>query len=401
MLRSLPLVLGSGIALAACGSEPKGEHTGPLMRPGQDCLSCHSEGAGRGAPIWSAGGTVYAKADTKADAGVQGVDVLLSAPDGSLLEKLVTNEVGNFYTATPLPAGFGVALEYQGQRIAMPCPPPAGLCNACHNNPPIGAAPGRIYVPQGADPTRPTFECAHFSPSMPQASDTGGAGGTASTPSGAAGSSSGGGAVSGGGGASGGAGSGGDGTLPQPNDTCSGEASYDITVDVTWNDPKVDARHYTTLIGAVHSKALSLWQPGGLATPGIQAMAESGSTGALAAEVEAAITAGSALSVVQFGGGNSPGTSLGQATVSPQFPRVSLGSMMAPTPDLFIGLSSLNLCENGAWTPSQQVSAFVYDAGTKNGNAFTYGDGPTEPHAPIGSAPQFIAPVGTITLQRR
>lgn len=159
MSRLLPFASGCALALAGCGAEPEGEQTGPLMRPGQDCLSCHSEGAGRGAPIWSAGGTVYAKADAQADEGVQGVDVLLSAPDGSLIEKLVTNKVGNFYTRTLLPPGFKVGLEYQGQRIAMPCPPPAGLCNFCHSDPPRGAAPGRMYVPQGADPARPPVHC--------------------------------------------------------------------------------------------------------------------------------------------------------------------------------------------------------------------------------------------------
>lgn len=102
---------------------------------------------------------MYARADARADEGVSGVMVELSGADGDVLERLVTNEVGNFYTATPLPAGFRVALEYQGARIEMPCPPPAGLCNACHADPPIGQAPGRIYVPQGADPQRPEFEC--------------------------------------------------------------------------------------------------------------------------------------------------------------------------------------------------------------------------------------------------
>jgi hypothetical protein len=90
------------------------------------------------------------------------VTVELSDAEGQLIERLLTNEVGNFYTATPLPSGFRVALEHQGQRIEMPCPPPAGLCNACHADPPIGQAPGRIYVPQGADPARPAFDCSQF-----------------------------------------------------------------------------------------------------------------------------------------------------------------------------------------------------------------------------------------------
>lgn len=163
MPRFFALTSCFGLFLAACGSpQDHGEVTGPLMRPGQDCLSCHSEGAGRGAPTWTAAGTVYALADADAESGVPRVDVLLKNADNTLIEKLTTNAVGNFYTATPLPAGFRVGLEYQGESIDMPCAPPAGLCNACHNVPPIGAAPGRIYVPQGRDPGRPPFDCSGF-----------------------------------------------------------------------------------------------------------------------------------------------------------------------------------------------------------------------------------------------
>ena len=163
MLRFLALTCCLGWLLAACSSaETAGEMTGPLMRPGQDCLSCHSEGAGRGAPIWSAAGTVYADAEARAEAGLPQVDVLLTTAEGTLIEKLVTNAAGNFYTKTPLPAGFRVGLQYQGERIDMPCAPPAGLCNACHKLPPIGAAPGRIYVPQGRDLNRAPFDCSSF-----------------------------------------------------------------------------------------------------------------------------------------------------------------------------------------------------------------------------------------------
>lgn len=163
MICRTSFIVGALSSLCACGSgEPAGEYTGPLMRPGEDCLSCHSEGAGRRAPTWSAGGTVYDRADAAANDGVEGVDVVLSRPDGGMIETLRTNAAGNFYTATPLPQGFRVALEYAGERIDMPCPPPAGLCNACHSDPPIGQAPGRIYVPQGADPTRPQFDCGNF-----------------------------------------------------------------------------------------------------------------------------------------------------------------------------------------------------------------------------------------------
>jgi len=42
----------------------------------------------------------------------------------------------------------------------------------------------------------------------------------------------------------------------------------------------------------------------------------------------------------------------------------------------------------------------VYDAGTKDGDDFAYGSGPTTPPASIALAKQFSAPQGTITLQK-
>ncbi len=181
---------------------------------------------------------------------------------------------------------------------------------------------------------------------------------------------------------------------------CTGEASYSITVNITWADQAVAGKHFTTLIGAVHAAALDVWHPGGLATPGVKQMAESGGTQTLSAEVQAAIDQGTALSIVKFSGGNPPASSMGQILVNAEFPLVSLGSMMAPTPDNFVGLSSLSLCENGQFIGTKTIDAVVYDAGTKDGDDFTYGSGPTTPPASIALAKRFSAAQGTITLQK-
>jgi len=184
------------------------------------------------------------------------------------------------------------------------------------------------------------------------------------------------------------------------NAPCTGEATYSVAVNVTWADEAVSGRHYTTLIGAVHAAAMDVWHLGGMATSGVQQMAESGGTQMLSAEVQAAIDQGKALSLVKFSGGSPPATSMGQFTVNSDFSLISLGSMMAPTPDLFIGLSSVNLCEGGTFIAAKTMEAVVYDAGTKDGDDFTYGDGPTSPHVPIGLGKQFSAPQGSITLQK-
>jgi hypothetical protein len=143
------------VGLAACGAEQGSSTTGaqrvelepgPRMRAGDNCLRCHSALSGTGAPVWTAAGTVYPSADARRTTGVEGATVVLTDPAGKVV-RLITNEVGNFWTDEPLATDFRVRLEYEGRVADMPIPPPAGSCNACHSVPPVGEALGRIRVP--------------------------------------------------------------------------------------------------------------------------------------------------------------------------------------------------------------------------------------------------------------
>lgn len=140
--------------IAACGGaeDPATamlptEAPGPTMRPGDNCLRCHSPGTKQGAPPWTAGGTIFRRRDAERNDGVGGVRVTITGAAGERVE-LTTNDVGNFYTREPLTKPYRVAIEYEGRRKEMPVDAPAGSCNACHSWPdPSGGAPGRIYVP--------------------------------------------------------------------------------------------------------------------------------------------------------------------------------------------------------------------------------------------------------------
>lgn len=130
-----------------CG--PVEETPGPLMRPGQNCLSCHQQGFGDDdAPIFSAAGTVFDSADADRCDGVAGVKVYLTAASGEEIE-LVTNAAGNFWTREALmPEGPGPRIEFGGRTLQMQRHLPSiPACNACHDNPPVGGAPGKIFVP--------------------------------------------------------------------------------------------------------------------------------------------------------------------------------------------------------------------------------------------------------------
>ena len=77
-----------------------------------------------------------------------------------------------------------------------------------------------------------------------------------------------------------------------------------------------------------------------------------GQTRTLKGEIESHISGGKALQLILPAG---PGlgaegelTNI-QVKVSSNFSRVSLISMLAPSPDWFVGIDSHDLCDNGQW----------------------------------------------------
>jgi hypothetical protein len=176
-LRSALTVLApalSVLAMVACSADSDGDagdtefgfETGALMRPGEDCDFCHRAGSQyETAPHWSLAGTVYPRADSAAGDGVAGVEVIVMDEAGQEVLRLTTNTAGNFFTGVQLPDPYQVALEYQGERIEMPCPPPSGGCAKCHRRPPNGFAPGRLFVPQGREAGAQPFDCESWKPS--------------------------------------------------------------------------------------------------------------------------------------------------------------------------------------------------------------------------------------------
>lgn len=169
--RYIVVACGMLLTLGACGQaaeEDYGFETGPLMLPGEDCTRCHRTGSSYDkAPVWTVAGTVYPSADSGASNGVPSVNIIVSDATGVMLETLRTNAAGNFYTSRSFPEGYRVELEYQGEHIAMPCPPPSGGCAKCHSDPPIGFAPGRIFVPQGRQSDLLPFDCDSWMPAAP------------------------------------------------------------------------------------------------------------------------------------------------------------------------------------------------------------------------------------------
>lgn len=64
-------------------------------------------------------------------------------------------------------------------------------------------------------------------------------------------------------------------------------------------------------------------------------------------------------------------------------PLVTLVSMIAPSPDWFVGVAGLSLVEGGDWRDEVVVELFAYDAGTDSGPTYTSSNQVTQPQAPI------------------
>jgi len=187
-------------------------------------------------------------------------------------------------------------------------------------------------------------------------------------------------------------------------------AEYTVVFDATWSvathptDFPAGA-HFSSLVGATHRDGVTFWAPGGIATDGMEEMAELGGTATLTDEVDVAIAVGDADQVLSGGFVfPSPGSTGTSFTASRDFSRVTLVTMIAPSPDWFVGVSGLELHENGDWVAEKVVPLLPWDAGTDAGTTFTSPNDDVTPHAPIAAITGYPfaggVPLGTFTFTR-
>jgi hypothetical protein len=190
-------------------------------------------------------------------------------------------------------------------------------------------------------------------------------------------------------------------------------ARYRVTFDARWNRSThpVDfpaSAHFSPLVGANHDASLTLWREGGPASQGIREMAEMGRTIQIERDVAAAVSAGSAeRSQVGPAVNAVPATVAIEITVSQRFPLYTLVTMVAPSPDWFVGVAGVPLFDNGEWVPERTYQLDAWDAGTDSGQSFSSADVVTSPQgvitrivtAPLAPNGQ-TTPLGSFTFTR-
>lgn len=167
-----------------------------------------------------------------------------------------------------------------------------------------------------------------------------------------------------------------------------GVVQYEVQFEAMWSAQTHPVNfpgnpHFSPLGIVTHSNQASFWQLGGLATPGIKLMAETGSLATFDTEASAAITMGTADGYFTGAATVSPGFVTAYFFMSSSHPQVTVVSMVAPSPDWFIGVAGLELFANGVWQEQLTVELHAYDSGTDSGVSYTSANAATQPPEPI------------------
>ncbi len=161
-------------------------------------------------------------------------------------------------------------------------------------------------------------------------------------------------------------------------------ARYRVTFSGQWSGSShpgsfPNNAHFSPLVGLTHDAQGQIWQPGELASAGIERMAETGGTGTLNSEIDSLIVQGLAESRLNDAGANAEGTVVFEFEISESHPQVSLVTMIAPSPDWFVGIHGVDLREDGIWSAERVIELLPYDSGTDSGTAFTSANQDTSP----------------------
>ncbi|XP_012519113.1 PREDICTED: spondin-2 [Propithecus coquereli] len=158
-------------------------------------------------------------------------------------------------------------------------------------------------------------------------------------------------------------------------------AKYSITFTGKWSQTAFPKQYplfrppaqWSSLLGAAHSSDYSMWRKNEYVSNGLRDFAERGEAWALMREIEAA---GEKLQSVH-GVFSAPAVPSGTGQTSTELEVHSRHSLVSfvvrivPSPDWFVGIDSLDLCEGGRWKEQVAMDLYPHDAGTDSGFTFS------------------------------
>ncbi|EEC16558.1 F-spondin, putative [Ixodes scapularis] len=166
---------------------------------------------------------------------------------------------------------------------------------------------------------------------------------------------------------------------PEVLDECCAcdEAKYEMTFEGLWSrytHPKGFPdnewlTHFSDIIGASHAADFKMWEYEGFASEGVKSVAEHGATKKLESELKA--ESGKIRTIIKARGlwyPNVNGKTFAVFRLDKKHHVMSVLSMLGPSPDWIVGVSSLELClKNCSWITEKTMNLYPWDAGTSEG----------------------------------
>lgn len=163
--------------------------------------------------------------------------------------------------------------------------------------------------------------------------------------------------------------------------------------------------HWSPPALVAHNEAYNLWTPNELASPGVENVAETGSTSKLEKEIQKAQKKKKAGDLVVGNGQfnrNDPPQTFESITLTPYFPLFSAITMAAPSPDWFTGFYDVAPVDDGetgvVWYKMFEIATFPWDGGTEQGSTYSINNAPEDPHVPIQQLTADTVPDNGILL---
>lgn len=185
-------------------------------------------------------------------------------------------------------------------------------------------------------------------------------------------------------------------------------ARYRLTFEGAWTLAATPGgvhrnAHFSPLIGAAHNDQVRFWEPGGRASRQMERVAERGIQRDLRALMD---RSPNVLEVLERRLPRDPTVSASiEFKADRGHPLVTLATMIAPSPDWFVGVSAQSLLDDsGRWVDDLEIDLFPYDAGTEEGTEFSLDNAATVPQDTIASirgVGKFTdAPMARLTFER-
>ncbi|XP_059055478.1 spondin-2-like [Achroia grisella] len=185
---------------------------------------------------------------------------------------------------------------------------------------------------------------------------------------------------------------------PMENENCQAceEARYQVTFEGLWTfntHPQMfpetrGLARFSDLVGASHNSYFILYKNNADASAGLKMLAEQGNTTQFEIDIQEEL----GTNVRTIIKATSPRTTIDRTVASfrtsPEHHLVSLSTAILPSPDWFLGVSNMELCESkGQWTKIAILNLYPMDAGTDSGQTFESPNEETSPPQPISSLP--------------